>query len=409
MSQADTPDPSTLDPHPSQDGADEALDLANRSFEAALNLDWPLSRQLSEQAAAKGALLQDEGGNVITGMIDCLIAVTEGFAIPLRDNDPGRHQRALDALEAARQRIESLRRDFPEETALPGFKTFADSIELQILWTSRGLAREIGDEQRVLTIEAQTRVLVEGLPPEMSTMFRALLDFPRILGQVKESMVALNSMDLPRALRSLTEVREAAGAQLATIRQGLLHNVVFQASEQVMTAAYELCEVLETYVRALHDAVVGDVTRAHVHELEEAEHRLPAITESMVQGMSVLGRSSETDVPELRSSLQGTATLIRNLRLLCQESLKPKSWFATASFKFVLVFLGASIPLVALLAATNIGEGISGGALTGYVLLVSLVVALIGGFGFEALRFTPLLSVLSKSMPAQEASSGASN
>jgi hypothetical protein len=43
------------------------------------------------------------------------------------------------------------------------------------------------------------------------------------------------------------------------------------------------------------------------------------------------------------------------------------------------------------------------------VLLVSLVVALIGGFGFEALRFTPLLSVLSKSMPAQEASSGASN
>jgi hypothetical protein len=42
------------------------------------------------------------------------------------------------------------------------------------------------------------------------------------------------------------------------------------------------------------------------------------------------------------------------------------------------------------------------------VLLVSLVVALIGGFGFEALRFTPLLSVLSKSMPAQGAS-GASN
>ena len=388
--------------------ADQALDLAKRSLDAAMNLQWDLSGQLKQQAEAMAATIEGKAGELIGGLIACIIDITEGFAIPLRDTDTERNQRALDVLAAARDRVESLRRSYPEETDLPGFKELADSMEMQSLWTSLSLARQHGDEQRLRTIEAQTRVLVENLPAETRAVFVALLEFPRLMGQVKESTEALNSMDLSRALRLLTEIRATASDQLDTIRQNLLNNVIFQASEQVMTAAFQLCEAIEAYVRALHDAVVGDVTRAHVEQLKEAEHLLPSIIERMVSGMAILGRSDDAAANELRTSLEHTTTLIRNLRNLCQESLKPKSWVATASFKFVVVFLGTSIPLVALLAATNVGDGISGGALTAYVLLVSFVVGLVGGFGFEALRFTPLLSVLSKSMPSQGASTGGS-
>lgn len=388
--------------------ADQALDLAKRSLDAAMNLQWDLSGQLKQQAEAMAATIEGKAGELIGGLIACIIDITEGFAIPLRDTDTERNQRALDVLAAARDRVESLRRSYPEETDLPSFKELADSMEMQSLWTSLSLARQQGDEQRLRTIEAQTRVLVENLPAETRAVFVALLEFPRLMGQVKESTEALNSMDLSRALRLLTEIRATASDQLDTIRQNLLNNVIFQASEQVMTAAFQLCEAIEAYVRALHDAVVGDVTRAHVEQLKEAEHLLPSIIERMVSGMAILGRSDDAAANELRTSLEHTTTLIRNLRNLCQESLKPKSWVATASFKFVVVFLGTSIPLVALLAATNVGDGISGGALTAYVLLVSFVVGLVGGFGFEALRFTPLLSVLSKSMPSQGASTGGS-
>jgi hypothetical protein len=147
----------------------------------------------------------------------------------------------------------------------------------------------------------------------------------------------------------------------------------------------------------LHDAIVGDVTRAHIELLTRAEDLLRSGAKKLSEGMAIVGPQ---DAAAVAGSLERPIVLLRNLGGLCRESLKPKSWFASASLKFVVVFLVTAVVLVAAVTSTNVGDKLGGGILTAYVLLMSFVTGLVGGFGFEALRFLPFAQLLSKSRPA---------
>jgi hypothetical protein len=138
----------------------------------------------------------------------------------------------------------------------------------------------------------------------------------------------------------------------------------------------------------------------HLTQLARAEQLLRSGPKKIADGLMVVGNLHGQDAERFRASLEGPIVPVRNLRNLCQESLKPRSWLTSASLKFVAVFLVTAVILVIVVAATNANQGIGGGVLTGYVLLVSFVAALIGGFGVEALRFLPLAKLLSQSRPA---------
>src|SRR5262249_13851232 len=144
-------------------------------------------------------------------------------------------------------------------------------------------------------------------------------------------------------------------------------------------------EALEAYAQVLHNAIVGDVSRAHVNLLANAEERLRSGSKKTVLGLIVAGNLKPEDAQRYLASLEAQIVPIRNLRTLCLESLKPRSWVASASFKFVVIFLVTAIVLVVVVALTGANQGTAGNVLTGYIVLVSFVAALIGGFGTEAL------------------------
>ena len=58
--------------------------------------------------------------------------------------------------------------------------------------------------------------------------------------------------------------------------------------------------------------------------------------------------------------------------------------------------------LMGISAATHALDGLSGGVATISIVLVSFVAGLIGGFGFEALRFLPIIELLFKLRPSAE-------
>jgi hypothetical protein len=171
----------------------------------------------------------------------------------------------------------------------------------------------------------------------------------------------------------------------------------------MMSGAYQFVEALEAYVGALHKAVVSDVTRAVVNQLTRAEELLRSGAKKMTEAMIIMSRSDAPGGEDILRMLEEPIILIRNLRTLCLDSLKPQNWFAGTTFKFVIVFLVVTVVLVPLVNFTNAEGGFSG-ILTGYALLMSFVAALVGSFGFEAIRFLPFIDRLSKSRLLQKES-----
>jgi hypothetical protein len=390
------------------DPIEELIQLGMRALQAATNMQWDEAQKLSKLAQAKAEALGGQKGEFVRGATGTMITIVEGVVLQLRDADPGRFQRAIDRLQEGRDCLQELRSSFPNETANAGFESALAAVELQAIWAARGMARAQGDLRQVQILDAQLEALINGMPEGLKSQMLgmlALLRYSKIMGRIKEITAALNTMDLATALRIITEVREEGSAALTVIRQSIGTGVVFQKGEQAMSGAYEYIEAMEGYVRALHDAIVGDVTRAHINQLTRAEDLIRSGAKKVGEGMVIYSEFSAQDAEDLQTSSENPITLVRNLRALCEKSLKPKRWIASASFKFVFVFLVTAI-VFAFFAATNADAGLSDRILAGYVLLVSFVVALIGGFGFEALRFLPIITLLSKWRPAVQRPSG---
>lgn len=381
------------------------IDLSTNAFQAAINLQWDQMEKYRGQAQAKADALVGAEADLVRGLTAAVLTMTEGIALQFRDASPDRFDRALKLFDQAGQDLEALRQDYPEETASNDFKAMVTGMELSALMVTRRLARDRGDRPQVLVVDAQLKSVLQGMPEEYRTEQQTFLAITRhleISDQLTEIIGALNAMDLPRALRGISEVREEGRAALEVMTQGMGPGIVFEQSQLMISGTYDYVEALESYIRALHDSVVGDVTKAHIDQLTQAEELLLAGTKKMKDGLLILGQVTAEQSEAQIAPYQALLVPMRNLRTLCEKSLKPKSWLASGGFKFVFVFLVTAVVL-GVVAAVNAGTGVSDRLLAGYVLLVAFVVGLIGGFGFEALRFLPFADLLSRSRPGVQA------
>jgi hypothetical protein len=400
------PDQSEKDqPQRSQDDQNAALapiELAQRAFQAALNLQFDTARQLSELAQAKAAAVGGPEGELVRGMTGVVTAIIDGFAIPFRDTDPERFQRAVKHLDGARDRLEEFRNHFPDKTQNPEFASLVTAVEIQRITAAGRSAREAGDQRQVLICDAQLKNLIATMPEHDRTQQQGMIAFHRlfeIVNHIRDGTAALADMDLGRALRVIAEVSRDLNQTATVIRQNRLPGALFQHVDKLLDGALDRVEALEAYAQVLYNAIVGDVPRAHVNLLAKAEERLHSGSKKTVEGLIVVGKLKPQDAQQYQAALEAQIVPMRNLRALCLESLKPRSWLASASLKFVIVFLVTTIALVVVVALTSASQGTAGSVLTGYIVLVSFVAALIGGFGTEALRFLPFVKHLSASLP----------
>jgi hypothetical protein len=397
--------PANLQPAPQKDSDDalvEPLELVQRANEAVMNLDWDAERKFAVKAQEKAKALQGPHAEFIRRFTDALLAMNEGQAIQFRDNDAKRFERALGRFEETRTRLEELRAAFPDKTDKMDYRVLQATVDLQSIWARQSIAREAGDEQQAKICDAQIDALIEGRPPDEKKeleFLAALRRFQVLMRQIRESVSALADMNLDRAMSLAALIRKEGEAALAKVRPKLAAGVLFMKAEQVLSGGLRYVEALEAYATALHHAIVGGVTRAEVDQLARAETLLHDSSQQMADGIVVLRKLSAEDGKRIEAGFQPAIGLVRNLRALCNESLQVKSWAPWASIKFVVFFLTTAIALAFTIGAAN---GAGSGVLTGYSLLVSFIVALIGGFGFEALRFLPFARILTKSLQSQQ-------
>lgn len=400
--------PELSDPHQTQDKEQmnkkflEPINLGAAAYEAATNLKWDSVEKLIPQALEKARDLEGNMGEVVRGMTIAMTTTVEGLVLQFRDTGPERFKQAAQNFEQALEHLQELKNKYPEELAEANINIMLTSMELQAIMAALNVAEEQKNSQKVLILEARRKSLIDQIPPEyrdfMNNM-NAFLLFQEIMKQVKESQGALVNMDLTRALRIINGILEKESDILTSIKKAPLSGVIFQTTEAMVIGAFEYVKGFKEYIRVLHDAVVGDVTREDVNQLTRCEDLMRSGSKKMLRGMMILNKFSEQEAKAFSSSQEYPITLIRNLRNLCRESLKPKSWLASASFKFIIVFLCTVAVLMAVVSLTKPIQGLSGEIFVGYVVLVSFISALIGGFGFEGLRFLPFAELLSRARP----------
>src|SRR5262245_7197897 len=204
-------------PRPDEKTALEAVELAQRAYQAAVNLQWDDVRTLNDQATATANAVEGKEGDIVRTLVGVLATMSESLAAQTRDADSDRYGPAGQMLEAARRRLDELRRRLPAETGTAEFAAVVSSVEMQTVWAARGVARAQGDQRQVLIRDTQMKELINRMPEAQRARQQSLLAlhrFPEVMGRLQEGSAALAGMDLGRALRVIADVRQDMGATL---------------------------------------------------------------------------------------------------------------------------------------------------------------------------------------------------
>ncbi len=378
----------------STNSGQQAVGLASNAFQAALNLKWDRMKALNEEAWAKAETLEGKDGEFSRRLVQALITMTRGFATQFRDSDSEKYKRASGLYEDAIQQLNKLSSDYPEESQDPGFKEMQFGMEIQAIQAMRSMAKQNQNKGEVAKLNAQIQSIVNGLPDDKKEEYKSILAFERygvVMKQFSKGTVAIQQMDLEAAVELFSEIKADLKQIRDSTKQINLNGAIFVASNQILEAAPIYIASIEVYATVLHRAIIGDVYRDDVEKLKAAEKSLHTSADDMANGMFVLIPSDAHTADNYLANLKAPAQLLRNLRRLCRESLKPKSLFAAGGSKAFIMFLITAIILVVLQNFTSISDDYTSGALFGYILILSLIVGCIGGFGLESLRLLPFI------------------
>jgi len=374
---------------------EEAFQLAILATKAVINMQWDDVERLDNLALSKAQEFEGQGTEHLPIAIKGITSMNEGVSTQFRDKDPERYQRAIQQFKDAQDYYEELKHQFPEEIQHQKSLKYAN---LNMLYTELRMAQELGDQKQVKIKETQIKALIDGIPEDYRGEFNlhlALLKYKNILTTLNEIHPALAIMDVDRALREASKVREESRAVLPMFQE-MREGVLFKGFEAIARGTDEIFEATLAYAQVLYNAIIGDVSREDINTLKQAEMLYRSGAKQIGEGSLIVNEGfSDENAKALETSFTFHVEQARNLRVLCQESLKPKRWIAIASIKFVCFFLITAITLLVVVTKTNANS-----MLISYILYVSFVVGLIGGFGFEGLRLLPfadrLISLFSK-------------
>jgi hypothetical protein len=381
---------------------DRFLEHVSGAMAGVENMKWDdmdfhlaqLSRIVEEASPADKAYFESIHGPI------------SGFALGFRlfstARNPQDRDQALVFFTQARDGLRLLRTGNKEFSQDRNFTQFALGIESQILGIQRQMASERGDTREVTNLDQQMDHLIDDMIENMdpSDPGRFSLEANKFFRQAIERFVrgsqALQEMNLDLAQKYLMEASQTFNHMHDRIGKAPIEGLLLKATKDVMEGFALLVNGQDVYVRTLRAAIIGDVNRSDVTDLEKAE-------QGFLDGADRVGRAVAA-MPGLFGGLdiqpiaRQTTILIRNLRTLCERSLSPKAITVTTAPKVVFYFLGTFIVLLVGLPLSGLIDQLQFNDIA-FLVITSLLVSVLAAFGFEAARLIPVFDAFTRVLP----------
>lgn len=325
-----------------------------------------------------------------------------GFQQWVNAKAPEDQEKALNELTAARDSLRKLRTEQRELTNNPGFIQFGLGIESQILSVQSQIATSRGDANEAARLDQQRNHLFDdmlaGLKPDdpLHHFFVAFKLYQEALPRFSRGMQALLDMNLDLAQEYLNESSQNFSVMRDHLNEAKIDALMFKALKNAMEGFGLLVSGQDVYVRALRNAIIGDVNRVDVIALEKAERSFLDGGDQISAAVQAL--PSFFNNLDIKPATRQLSQLTHNFRTLCERSLSPKQIAHTTAPKVIFYFLGTFLILLFGLPVSGLVTGLQSKDI-GLLLIVSVLVSVIGAFGFEAVRLVPLFDVFTRMLP----------
>jgi hypothetical protein len=397
------PDDSTAAvPAPDNSAIDELIARIQEIFGNIVNAKWD---DVREQIAAMDKLA-DSVDSSVRPVFDALYIPVKETALGFQQYVTAKTEEdtnsALAHLTLAKTALQRNKTENPKLAENDGYKKMVQAVEINLLNVQEQVARAHNDAATLELVKQQRNRLMDeirdGAAPDdtMRFFYDAMKLYGVALQKFSLGMQHLVEMDLDLAQEYLGEASKSFDSIRELLGQTPADNLFTQAGKNAVEGFGELVTGQEIYVRVMRTAILGDVTRGDVEALEKAERAfgngITLIKQAAVVFPSAFGDSN------FEAGIKVQSRLVRNLRAMCERSLTPKVITAATTPKVFFYFVGTFLVLLVALPLSGLVAKLQTADL-GLMMIVSLVVSLIGAFGFEATRLVPLLDVFSKWLP----------
>jgi hypothetical protein len=390
------------EPPAPRDISEPFLAHINGALQGVTNLKWD---DVDYHLAAVRRLLDeaDDSDRQLYGAVhEPIRDFALGFRLFSTHTSPDEREQALDHFTKARDALRDLRMNARELAGNPGFTQFALGVETQIVSVQRQIAYDQHDARRTAQLDGQISQLmdemIDSLAPEDPQRFFmvAIRHYQTALFHFAKGSGALQEMNLDLAQQYLADASAYFGQVQENLSRAELEGALLKATRDVIEGFALLVGGQDVYVRILRAAIIGDVTRSDVLDLEKAERSFLDGADRVARGSAAMpGIFGGMDIRPIASQ---TSLLARNLRTLCERSLSPKAITLTTAPRVLFYFLGTFIVLLIGLPLSGLIERLEFNNIA-FLLGVSLLVSVIAAFGFEAARFIPLFDAFTRVLP----------
>ena len=316
-------------------------------------------------------------------------------------------QAGLAHLSGAKDTLRNLLANNADLANNPGFIQMGLGLGAQILAVQRKLALDRGDSDEAARLEAQAESgldeIIKSTGPEnpIYWFLRGCKSMQEAMPKFAASIRAAGEMNLDLAQQYMRDASESFSTMKSCFGKGGTDAVMTQGSSRLGNGFGLIAQALDSYVNVLRAAIIGDISKTNVEALAEAERNaLDGATEITKAARAAPGFVGGLDMQPYANAL---AVWIRNLRALGERSLSPKEISRSASPRAIIYFLGTFVVLVLALPISGLVQKINFAEI-GVLLVVSLIISLIGAFGFESTRLMPWFNVLAGFMPGSRSS-----
>jgi hypothetical protein len=283
---------------------------------------------------------------------------------------------ALRQLIEARKLIRTLKENYPEFTDELWFRGFELGIEGLII--DAQIPGAEGNTREELTARRDHIMKqMADLQGSDDPVYAGLKALQEALPLFRESYQALAKLNLDDATHYSNRAKELMFKWQESFSYPneslpfILHGGVY-----LFQGFGEMVAAQASYVRTLHDAIVGEVRDSHLVGLEEADRQLrhgkALIEKAMPILMAQVGEkiSSEFSLEPMKEAVEVQREIIRNLRSLIKESLKPEEIARRSSPRFLVYFALTFVVVLFSSRWSGLVVGFGGREIV-YVLLIS--------------------------------------
>jgi hypothetical protein len=199
--------------------------------------------------------------------------------------------------------------------------------------------------------------------------------------------------DLDEARQSMDKAEKLLDSAELALQEGDDKNVMASSIGQIVEGYQALVAAQRAYVVALDASIMGTLQSEHVNALKTSDQDLFKYGEPVKQALLVVGVT-----PEIANSnkrlFENQRTANRNLRRLAETALSPTNLSRIATGMFLVYFVVTLVSITAVMRFSGTMKSLKPPTML-LLVVTSFAAALIAAFGYQALKFLPLLKLLS--------------